>query len=135
MHRMGHGTMRAALIYQHATGERDREIADALQFRIERELKEMGPIEGPGLAVDRSSLGLSPKKGEMTRDFTVERVTKIEPHDQLGRNLRDYPSRLGCACWSDLLAPPGTVIDSGLGPAKGPACSCCSICCLLAPVS
>jgi hypothetical protein len=38
MHRMGHETMRAALIYQHATGERDREIADALQFRIEREL-------------------------------------------------------------------------------------------------
>jgi integrase len=55
MHRMGHGTMRAALIYQHATGERDREIADALQFRIERELKEMGPIEGPRLAVDGSS--------------------------------------------------------------------------------
>jgi hypothetical protein len=49
-----------------------------VQFRIERELKEMGPIEGPGLAVDRSSLGLSPKKGEMTRDFAVERVTRIE---------------------------------------------------------
>jgi integrase len=62
MHRMGHGTMRAALIYQHATGERDREIADALQFRIERELREMGPIEGPGLAVDGSCLGLAPKK-------------------------------------------------------------------------
>jgi hypothetical protein len=75
---MGHGSMHAALIYQHATGERDSEIADALQFRIERELKEMGPIEGPGLAVDRSSLGLSPKKGEMTRDFAVERVTRIE---------------------------------------------------------
>ena len=59
MHRMGHGTMRAALIYQHAT---DREIADALQFRIERELKEMGPIEGPRLAVDGSSLSLAPKK-------------------------------------------------------------------------
>jgi hypothetical protein len=43
-------------------GRADREIADALQFRIERELKEMGPIEGPGLAVDRSSLGLSPRK-------------------------------------------------------------------------
>ncbi|MGV9805298.1 tyrosine-type recombinase/integrase [Micromonospora chersina] len=27
MHRMGHGTMRAALIYQHATNERHREIA------------------------------------------------------------------------------------------------------------
>jgi hypothetical protein len=59
---MGHGTLRAAFIYQHATGERDREIADALQFRIEREPKEMGAIEGPGLAVDRSSLGLSPRK-------------------------------------------------------------------------
>jgi hypothetical protein len=54
--------MRAALIYQHATGERDREIAAALQFRIERELRDMGPIEGPGLAVDGSSLGLAPKK-------------------------------------------------------------------------
>jgi integrase len=62
MHRMGHGSLRAALIYRHATGERDREIADALQVRIERELIEMGPIEGPRLAVDGSSLGLLPKK-------------------------------------------------------------------------
>jgi integrase len=60
MHRMGHGTMRAALIYQHATGERDREIADALQFRIERELKEMGPIQGPRRGVDGPSLGQAP---------------------------------------------------------------------------
>ena len=37
MHRMGHGTMRAALIYQHATSQRDREIADALGARIERD--------------------------------------------------------------------------------------------------
>jgi len=37
MHRMGHASMRAALIYQHATSERDREIADALGARIERE--------------------------------------------------------------------------------------------------
>jgi hypothetical protein len=43
MRRMGHETMRAALIYQHAAGERDREIADALRFRIERELKRWGP--------------------------------------------------------------------------------------------
>jgi hypothetical protein len=27
MHRMGHGSMRAALRYQHVTSERDREIA------------------------------------------------------------------------------------------------------------
>jgi len=36
-------------------------------------------------------------------------------------------SRLGCAFWSDLLAPRGTIIDSGLEPTKGPACDCCSI--------
>ncbi|MEU5943822.1 hypothetical protein ABZ807_32770, partial [Micromonospora sp. NPDC047548] len=34
MHPMGHATMRAALIYQHATGERDREIASAMDRRI-----------------------------------------------------------------------------------------------------
>ena len=34
MHRMGHGSMRAALIYQHATSERDREIAKAMDRRI-----------------------------------------------------------------------------------------------------
>jgi len=34
MHRMGHGSMRAALIYQHATSERDCEIAAAMDERI-----------------------------------------------------------------------------------------------------
>jgi hypothetical protein len=34
MHRMGHGPIRAALIYQHATSELDREIAQALSKRI-----------------------------------------------------------------------------------------------------
>jgi len=36
MHRMGHSSMRAALIYQHATSERDREIADAMDKRISK---------------------------------------------------------------------------------------------------
>jgi hypothetical protein len=35
MHRMGHGSMRAALIYQHATNARDRSIADALSALVE----------------------------------------------------------------------------------------------------
>ena len=52
MHHMGHGSMRAALIYQHATGERDRGIADALQLRIERELKENGPNVLSGLIAE-----------------------------------------------------------------------------------
>ncbi len=34
MHRMGHASMRAALIYQHATSERDREIAEGMDRRI-----------------------------------------------------------------------------------------------------
>jgi integrase len=37
MHRMGHASMRAALIYQHATSERDREIADAMDRRIAKQ--------------------------------------------------------------------------------------------------
>jgi hypothetical protein len=75
---MGHGSMRAALIYQHATNQRDREIADALQKLIEREPTEMWPVRGP-----RSSSGIPgrrsavPKKAP-TRAFVVERVTRIE---------------------------------------------------------
>ena len=37
VHRMGHSTMRAALIYQHATSERDREIAKSMNRRIARD--------------------------------------------------------------------------------------------------
>ena len=33
MHRMGHGSTRAALIYQHATSDRDLEIAAELSRR------------------------------------------------------------------------------------------------------
>ena len=47
---MGHGSMRAALIYQHATSQRDREIADALQKLIEREPSAMWPVRGPRLS-------------------------------------------------------------------------------------
>jgi integrase len=34
MHRMGHASMRAMLIHQHATSERDREIAAGMDQRI-----------------------------------------------------------------------------------------------------
>ncbi|MFC5263994.1 tyrosine-type recombinase/integrase [Kribbella qitaiheensis] len=39
MQRMGHSTMRAPLIYQHATDERAREIAVRLNEVVERETK------------------------------------------------------------------------------------------------
>jgi hypothetical protein len=35
MHRMGHGTMRAALIYQHASSDRDRRIAEQMSALVE----------------------------------------------------------------------------------------------------
>jgi integrase len=38
MDRMGHGSARAAMIYQHATRDRGREIADAIGARTTREL-------------------------------------------------------------------------------------------------
>ena len=59
MHRMGHGSMRAALIYQHATSSRDREIADALGARIAREAGAMWPTSGPA--------GVSGLAGESSR--------------------------------------------------------------------
>lgn len=34
MHRMGHSSIRAALIYQHATSERDRAIAAGIDQRL-----------------------------------------------------------------------------------------------------
>jgi integrase len=37
MHRMGHASMRAALIYQHATSKRDQEITAAIDARIGRD--------------------------------------------------------------------------------------------------
>ncbi len=35
MQRMGHGSMRAALIYQHATNAHDRSVADAMSALVE----------------------------------------------------------------------------------------------------
>ena len=45
---MGHSSMRAALIYQHRTADRDRVIADALNLLVER-------VENGAGASDRAS--------------------------------------------------------------------------------
>jgi integrase len=47
MHRMGHSSMRAALIYQHATREREREIASGIDKRLSTE---RGDDDDDGLA-------------------------------------------------------------------------------------
>jgi integrase len=47
MARMGHASPRAALIYQHATVERDQAIAAALGDMIEQHSKSSWPVPGP----------------------------------------------------------------------------------------
>lgn len=47
MSTVGRGPKRAALIYQHATSDHDREIAAALGARIQREAGEKWPVRGP----------------------------------------------------------------------------------------
>lgn len=45
MQRMGHSTMRAALVYQHATDGRAREIADRLSALVEAEVDGQRPAK------------------------------------------------------------------------------------------
>ena len=79
MHRMGHGSMRAALIYQHATSDRDREIAAALDLRIGREAGEKWPVGGPAHRNPAAvAMRRSRRKARLTRADAVERVTRIE---------------------------------------------------------
>ena len=63
---MGHASMRAALIYQHATSQRDREIAAALDVRIGREAGEKWPVSGPNPENGNEPIG--DPDGESTLD-------------------------------------------------------------------
>ncbi|WP_205809459.1 tyrosine-type recombinase/integrase [Micromonospora sp. HNM0581] len=65
MHRMGHASMRAALIYQHANSERDREIADAMDRRITKQTK-----RATGKAKQKSTKGK--KVGRAAREAAAE---------------------------------------------------------------
>lgn len=46
MSRIGHGSTRAAMIYQHATSDRDRKIAEALNLVIEAARAEGEKVAG-----------------------------------------------------------------------------------------
>ncbi|NEE01501.1 site-specific integrase [Phytoactinopolyspora halotolerans] len=66
MNRMGHASMRAALIYQHATNERDREIARRLSAAIgEQHTATSGPATGPDEA-KASSTGQKARRANRT---------------------------------------------------------------------
>jgi integrase len=61
MARMGHSTMRAALIYQHATRERDRKIADGLNEQIKTARR--GPATNPVGDADGHATGTGSASG------------------------------------------------------------------------
>jgi integrase len=46
MDRMGHSSLRAALIYQHRSGQRDKMVADAISDRVSAELADNGHATG-----------------------------------------------------------------------------------------
>nr|WTB36160.1 hypothetical protein OG781_22215 [Streptomyces sp. NBC_00830] len=74
--RMGHSTARAALIYQHATAERERLIGQAVSAVVEQARK-----QDPGRAGTRSETHQGQARGR-TSDLAlshVERATGIEP--------------------------------------------------------
>jgi len=61
MERMGHSTSKAALVYLHSTGERQRTLADAVGQRARSVLEKTGPPEGEatvsGAEVARRRIG------------------------------------------------------------------------------
>jgi hypothetical protein len=70
--------MRAALIYQHATSKRDREIAAAIDERIGRAGDSYGPSIAREARISQRRRGVDGTIAPLTRAFPVERVTRIE---------------------------------------------------------
>jgi hypothetical protein len=75
MHRMGHASMRAALIYQHATSKPDREIAAAIDERSDAEVTANGPLMA---RISQRARGVDGTIAPLTRGDAAERVTRIE---------------------------------------------------------
>ncbi len=77
MHRMGHATTGAALIYQHTNEQRDREIAAGLDEQIAKELI------GQATRTARISIDVrksrSRSRSRLTWAFVLERVKGAEP--------------------------------------------------------
>jgi hypothetical protein len=131
MNRMGHDSMRAALIYHHATQKADRKIAQALERLLGEHGGEDGvaeqdddePPDAPlGALANRTRIarrvqpsqneeGPGQGKGLLTWAFGGERVTGIEPE------LSAWETSRPCGTTNDLrrsapVTPPGTPFDT-----------------------
>jgi hypothetical protein len=93
MARLGHTSARAAMVYQHASAERDRRIAERLT--------EMVAEEGAGRSVNR--VPVSHEEGHVcgTRVTTQESRTGVQPRDLgflvVGRGVDPRTSRFSGA--------------------------------------
>jgi integrase len=85
MHRMGHASMRAALIYQHANSERDREIAAGMDRRIAKaqpKVKKTGKAKPtakdgkPATGTDRPAKGKTRATPDGTKRATGTRMAR-----------------------------------------------------------
>jgi hypothetical protein len=80
MHRMGHSSMRAALIYQHATSERDREIAAEIDRRIAAQRKRSRgkrASDGPGDGPDEGTAGVPAHRDGPRRINPIKRNAPV----------------------------------------------------------
>ena len=88
MARMGHSSARAALIYQHATRERDRALAEALSKLVETSATETGlrqAVEGEGRQeTDGDRLGWWKFGGSSIDSGLGEGPKKVKTPDQIG---------------------------------------------------
>jgi len=98
MHRMGHSTMRAALIYQHATEARSRDLGERLdalvksQRAIADEGRDMGPqlhlvARAPFGAPDDDDAG-GEKRGPDLQLWVWSGRRESNSHVQLGKTAR-----------------------------------------------
>ena len=92
MERMGHDTMRAALIYQHSTRDAGRRIADSLEAEIERRQS----------SVDRTFVARTPN-GSVRRSARKLGLTPRRPGIR-GVQVSSQPSA-GVVQWQDISFP------------------------------
>jgi hypothetical protein len=107
MHRMGHASMRAALIYQHATSERDREIADNIDKRLAGERAEQAAK--PKRPRRRKDDGEDPDDGAAGVPATSANGPLMAVRSWLGLSLPGWSCRAGTSVPKLGISPNGEV--------------------------
>jgi hypothetical protein len=102
------------------SSDRDREIADALQARIETEIKEIWTRKAPAAPRPTSHWGCCDARKRGWLGLFLWSGHENRTHSTSLEVIRASTEQLGYACWFDLGGLRGTVIGSGAGSTKGP---------------